>query len=95
MLTGVATKNAIDLQLRIAVDKSFLDESAVRSAPKKVRRYISARRKVLEISVTKFDRANKPRVTTTDERKYPITIRRYVLLGSMPGEKQPGGPARR
>lgn len=66
----------------------------------KVRRYISVWRKVLEISVTKFDRANRPRVTTTDERKYPII--RYVhtclsislFLGLVPdkrGEKSRNG----
>lgn len=77
LLTVVATENAIDLQLCIAVDKSLSRRVGGAFVPRrgKVRRYISARRKVLEISVTKFGRANKPHVTTTDERKYPITIR--------------------
>lgn len=64
-------------QLRITVDKSFPDESAVRCTRRESWTiYLGVRRKVLEISVTKFDRANRPRVTTTDERKYPII--RYV-----------------
>lgn len=84
LLTGSCYGAAIDLKVCLLVDKSFSGrvDGAFRAGGK-VGRYISVRRKVLEISVTKFKRANRPRASNNDGRtEIPLRDTRRVHVGS-------------